>query len=342
MSSVLLTGATGFLGRAVAREAASRGWRVHALARPTSDRSVLEGLRVVWHEGDLRDETSLRGAFAAARRFAGDDPLDVVHLAALISYRTRDADLAREVNVEGTRRALRAAMLAGIRRFVHVSSIVTVAHAEGSNPTNEDAEFNAARLGSHYVDTKREAEDLVLAAAGELDVVVVNPGAVFGPAVPGSNSAHFLQRAAEGSVRLAPPGSLSVVGVDDTAAGTMLALTRGQRGRRYLLCESTWSLRAVLEEVARLAGARPPLGTVPPALWSLVPPLLSAVDRVRPLDRLTPQAARMLAVRWDADASRAREELGWSPRPFREVLARALEETGRLRDTSTHPVGSSA
>ncbi|MCA8981524.1 MAG: NAD-dependent epimerase/dehydratase family protein [Planctomycetes bacterium] len=330
MSQAFLTGATGFLGRRVARDLVARGWRVHALARQGSDRSVLAGLPVVWHEGDLANDASLRKALASAHEFANGDPLDVVHMAALISYRTGDTKLARQVNVDGTRRLLSASMAFGVRRFLHTSSIVAVGFAEGDAVSTEDQAFNGARLGVDYVDTKRESEEQALAAASELDVVVVNPGAIFGPASQSSNSAYFLRKAAAGKVRVAPPGGVAVLGVDDAADGVVLALTRGRRGRRYLLCESNYRLKELLALVAQLARAAPPVCAVPTPAWKLLCRGVDLIDRSKPQDRLTPQSMRMIGVHWRADAQRAREELGWKPRPFPEVLESALREMGLL------------
>lgn len=324
MSHAFLTGATGFLGRRVAARLVERGWRVHAMAREDTDKSILRDLPIVWHAGDLRDETTVNHAVSSASLFASGEPLDVVHLAALISYRTDDADLAYDVNVKGTSRVLAAAAQAGVRRVVHTSSIVAVGHAEGDAVSTEDQAFNAGDLGVHYVDTKHEAEQRALRSADHLDTVVVNPGAIFGPASPSSNSAYFLRRAAAGGVRVAPPGGVSVVGVDDTADGVVLALTRGRRGQRYLLCESNLRLSELLALVARRAGAKPPRWTVPPGAWSWMSRAAARWDRRRPLQRLTPQAMRMVGVHWRADAARAREELGWTPRPFTEVLDDAL------------------
>lgn len=324
MSQAFLTGATGFLGQRVARRLVERGWRVHAMARKGSDKSVLKDLPIVWHDGDLTDGRSVSSALASASAFADGDPLDVVHLAALISYRSGDARLAHKVNVEGTQRVLSAAFSSKVRRFVQTSSIVTVGFAEGDDVSTEDQVFNAAQLGVDYVDTKRAAEEKVLAACSEMDCVVVNPGAIFGEASKHSNSAYFLRKAAAGGVRVAPPGGVSVVGVDDAADGVVLALTRGRRGRRYLLCESNYRLRDLLRLVAELSGASPPRFAVPSAAWSALRKGATLLDRSKPLDRLTPQAMRMIQVHWRADAQRAREELGWNPRPFPEVLADAL------------------
>jgi len=325
---VFLTGGTGFLGGALLDELAAREVEVHALARPGTPVSERPG--VTWHRGELTDRASLAEGLRRARDAAGEGALDVVHSAAVISYRTRDRELQRRVNVGGTAALLEAAKRAEVRRFLHVSSVVAVGHAAGDEVLDEDSEYNGESLRVDYVDTKRAAEEAVLAARDELDVVVASPGAIFGPASGRSNSAHFLARMAAGAVRLAPPGAVGVVGVRDVAHGCALALERGRRGERYLLVESNLAFLEVIRQVARVCGVREPLGAVPAGPWRGVELLARGVDRVRALDRLTPQALRMLAARFRFDAGKARRELGWSPRPFPAVVRDALEGMGLL------------
>jgi dihydroflavonol-4-reductase len=318
---VFLTGATGFLGVFIAKALRERGREVHVLVRPTSDRGRLEGIDVTWHEGDLASRADVLRAMEAA---AGGSELDVIHSGALISYRTRDGERSRRINVEGTRHVLDACRRIAAGRIVHVSSMVTVGHSPEGHVLDESAEFNGSELAVSYVTTKREAEELALDAAVELDVVVVNPGAVFGPAPESSNSAWFLQQMARGRVRAVPGGGLAVVGVEDVAEGCLLALEHGARGRRYLLCESNLDTLALARAVARIAGVPPARLRVPRPLWSALRGLVTAIDRVRPMERATPQAMRMSATCFYCDASRAAEELGWTPRPFEEVLRAAL------------------
>lgn len=318
-----MTGASGFVGTALVRRLCGLGSEVHALARG----SAREGHAVRWHASDLLDPASVGRAVAAVAARAAERGAQarVVHGAALISYRTRDAEEARRVNVEGTRILLEACRTAGVGRFCLVSSIVTVGCAPDARSTlDESAPFDG-RPRAHYVATKRAAEDLALAAADECDVVVVNPGAIFGPSPRPSNTTRFLQRFVAGALGpFAPPGSLSVVGVEDVAEGIRLALLRGARGRRYLLTESCWTLRELFEVAAEALGRSPPRGTVPPALWLLVTAGAALVDRLRPLELTTPQSLRLLGVHYRGDSARARGELGWEPEPFRDVLSRTV------------------
>jgi dihydroflavonol-4-reductase len=328
---VFVTGLTGFIGSALAPALARRGWAVHALARAGSDRGAVGSADVAWHAGELGDSGALERALQAARRAAGTAPLDAIHNAALISYRTRDARLHREVNVEGTRRILDALAAAGVRRAVHVSSIVAVGHARSAAESlDEDAPFNSAPLGCDYVDTKRAAEELALAACDRIDLSVVNPGAVFGPSPRPSNSTRFLARIAAGrGPPLAPPGSSAVVGVRDVAEGICLALERGRRGRRYVLVERNLTYLELLRQVAGAFGVRGPLRATPRWLWSLVVLGGRAVDRAVPLELVPPQGLKLLGVHYRFDAARARRELGWAPQPFDDVLSETVESLRR-------------
>ncbi len=327
--AVLVTGATGFVGCALVPHLAAAGYAVHALARPTANRAPLARTMVRWHEGDLLDDDSVDRAvatFCAEAAETGATPL-VVHGAALISYRTGDGDAARRVNVEGTRRVLDACQTHGVARVVHVSSVVAVGFARSAaEALDEDARFNGASLYCDYVTTKRAAEDFALAVAKQLDVVVVNPGAIFGRAPELSNTSIFLRRVAERRIGpVSPPGSLAAVGVDDVAEGIRLALERGERGRRYILTESNLTNAELIQAASEELGVRPPRLALPGALWRLVAGGAGVWDRARKLEEATPQALRLLGVHWRCASDRARSELGWSPRPFREVLADTVE-----------------
>ena len=331
-SAVLVTGGTGFVGSAVVRGLLERGDAVHVLARDTSRREALSGLDVVWHVGDLTDAASLDSAVGAVRRAATQRgcPARVVHSAARISYRPEDAELSHLVNVRGTENVLDACVENDISRLVFVSSVVAVGQAgNDSTELNEDAAFNGHALGSAYVTTKRAAEELVLSRADALDVVVVNPGAVFGPALESSNTTRFLARVARG--RIAPPaapGSLAVVGVDDVANGIALSLERGVRGRRYILTESNWRMRELLTFVMKRLGRSGLVLRLPRPMWRTIVATARLIDRVRPFEVASPEALKLLGEHYRFDSSRARNELGWKPRPFETVLNDTLEWMG--------------
>ncbi len=335
-ATVLVTGGTGFLGTAIVERLVRRGDEVHVLARPTSDRAELTALGVHWHDGDLTDPGSIHAAASstATRARSSGRRAQLVHSGALISYKTRDGEAQRRVNVEGTRSVLAAARAAKVDRFLHVSSVVAVGHGRGPETLDETIEWNNGPLGVDYATTKHAAEQLVRAAASQLDVVIVNPGAIFGASGKNSNTLRSLRLVEQRKAPIAaPPGSISVLGVDDTADGCILALDRGRRGERYLLVESWMSTMELFQRMAQATGGRGPRFVVPRALWPLVVAGARLVDRIRPLELTPPQALAMLGVELRFNARKAREELGWRPKPFdtvlREVVAR-LREDGLL------------
>jgi nucleoside-diphosphate-sugar epimerase len=327
----LITGATGFVGSALVRALSERGCDVHALARSSSDRTLVGSVPVTWHAGDLTDGAAVERAVAAlcdgAQGGDGAERPWVVHSGAVISYRTGDAELQRAVNVGGTRNVLAACRRHPVGRLLHVSSVVAVGHARPGETLDEEAAFET--LDCDYMVTKRAAEELALAAADELDVVVVNPGAIFGHGHTGPNTVQMLQRIARGGTGpCAPPGALSVVGREDVVAGCVQALERGARGRRYLLTESVWELRALLALVASELGVPGPRLTVPRPLWRVLIAGASTFERaLQSLDLgpLTPQSLGMLGARFAFDSGRARRELDWRPRPFEGVLRETVD-----------------
>lgn len=329
---VLVTGGAGFVGAEVVRRLEARGAFAHVLCRPGTDRSALQGTAVHWLEADLLDEPALRQAFARAAAHARERglPLDVVHLAARISYRRVDRELLQRVNVEGTRRVLAACVAVGARRLCHVSSVVALGPVvRADQELDDDAPLSAPALDSAYARTKAEAEALVLAASAELDVVVASPAVVFGVSGGASNSLHFLRRVLRGTLGpLSPPGSISVVGLADAAQGILLVLERGLRGQRYLLSESAWRLQDLLTLACRSGGRAPPLGRVPLPLWRTLVALVALADRIAPSVRATPEALALLGLHFRFRSRRARSELGWSPRPFAEVLGQIIAALG--------------
>lgn len=335
MSVVLVTGATGFVGSSLVRALQDRGDEVHAVARPSSDREIVGGERVVWHSGELTDLDSLVACARSASKRAAELGVDLqaVHGAAVISYKRGDRDLQERVNVGGTLNFLSACREAGVRRLVHVSSVVAVGVAATPDEVlDESASYNVSVLRNDYTDTKREAELAVLAESSSMEVVVVNPGAIYGQARVLSNTSRFLETLRQHPAvgRVAPPGSLSCVGVEDVASGIVLALERGEPGQRYLLTESNLRLSALYERVARHHGRRASALAVAPALWNLVVLGSSALDRCRRAEFATPQALRLLGAHFRFTSERARTELGWKPTPFDRVLEHTLGWLSKL------------
>lgn len=342
---LFVTGASGTLGGALVRRWQEAGRHVEVFVREGSRTDLFDEASARVHRGDLREADAVRRAIRLAAQEAerAGAPLEVVHAGALISYRTADAEESRASNVQGTRHVVEASAQCGARRLLLVSSVVAVGVAPSPEEAlDEEAEFNGAALACPYVTTKRAAEDFALAATAhhELEVVVVNPGAIYGPSPRISNTTRFLLAVRDGGLGpLLPPGSMGVVGLEDVVSGCVAALERGRDGRRYILSESNWLISEVVA-LAREAWGLPErrLRTCPRALWRVAVAAVGIVDRLRALDGLTPQAMRLLGHHFRFDASRAREELNWKPTPFTDVLRRTVD---RLRDDADADVDAS-
>lgn len=317
---ILVTGATGFVGAALARALVERGAAVTVLARPSSSHARLHGLPIAIALGDVTDAASLAAPMAAAQA--------VFHVAGLVSYRTRARSECERVNVLGTRNVMEVARRAGVARVVHTSSVVAVGAARTPRQLDESAEWDCADLKSPYFDTKRAAEDEVRRGidAG-LDAVIVNPSAVIGPGEPRGNLAGIAERLARGKRVSVPPGGVNIVALGDVVAGHLLAMERGARGERYLLAGENVSWKELVSRVARVLAVERPITTIPRWLYSAVVAGSALADRFVDLNApLCPGALRPMArFSWFTNA-KAIADLGWRPGDVGPALAAALAE----------------
>ena len=313
---VLVTGASGFIGAHVARLLGARGDTVRALCRgaPPAAAGPVE-----WTPGDVTD------AAAVAAAVEGCDA--VVHTAALYSYARADAAAMQAVNVAGTRHVLDAAAGRGARVVV-TSTAATCGPVAGRVADERDAPA-AWELQVPYKATKLAAERLALARAAEgADVVVVNPTTVVGPGDRRPTpSGQMLRDAAAGRMRGYMPGAaINVVGVEDVAAGHLLALARGRAGERYLLGGEDLPLREALAIAAGAAGRPAPRVPVPWRAALAAAHLARAGARLRGREPhlLVLDEVRLARVPMRFSSAKAAAELGYAPRPAREALVAAV------------------
>jgi dihydroflavonol-4-reductase len=306
----LVTGATGFVGAAVARALLGGQWQVRVLARRGSDRRNLQNLNVEVCEGDLGDSSSLEHAAQ------GCDGL--FHVAA--DYRLGAPDPAElyRVNVEGTRKVLSAAYRAGIRRIVYTSSVATIGIPADGTPGDERSESSLANMIGHYKRSKYLAEEGVRdAARGGLSVVIVSPSTPVGPGdVKPTPTGQLVLDAAAGKMPAYVDTGLNIVHVDDVAAGHLLAYERGTPGERYILGGQDLSLREILEMIARLEGRKPPRVRLP---YGLVLPIAYVAEGFARITgrrgRITLEGVRMSRKKMFFSSAKAARELGYRWRP---------------------------
>ena len=304
---VLITGGTGYLGRAIVRAMHARGHDVVVFARHASG-SGLPGALV---DGDVRDKGALE------RAAAGCDAL--CHAAALVSiWRRRRADFD-DVNVGGLRNALDVASAGSMSRMLYTSSFVALPPRDRTEPIAAN-DYQRTKLAADRV-----ADGAVAAGA---PLVRVYPGVVYGPGsftegnLIGRLVADHLRRRLPGLI--GPENRWSFAYVDDVAAGHVAALERGRAAARYALGGENAPQRRVFEIVQTLTGRRPP-----PRIPFPVATLLGAAEEARvslfggtPL--VTRGAVEIFRHDWSLDSSDAVRDLGYTMTPLTDGVAKTL------------------
>jgi dihydroflavonol-4-reductase len=316
----LVTGATGFVGAAVARALIVRGERVVLLARKDSPRGNVEGLDAEVVIGDLRDAASLAAAMRGVER--------LYHVAADYRLWAPDPNEIIEANRVGVGNIMNAAARAGVSRIVYTSSVATLKLNLEGRPVDETSPARPEQAIGAYKKSKTIAERLVekMIAEQGLPAVIVNPSTPIGPRdIKPTPTGRLIVEAANGKMPGYVDTGLNLVHVEDVAAGHIAAMERGRIGERYILGGQDAPLGALLCEIAELVGRRPPLLKIPRAPLF---PFAYAAEAVARITRKEPfatvDALRMAKYRMYFSSTKAERDLGYSARPYREALIDAV------------------
>jgi dihydroflavonol-4-reductase len=324
----LVTGATGFVGAAVARTLSAAGWQVRVLVRPGSDRGNLQQLAAEVAEGDLNDLGSLERALEECEA--------LFHVAADYRLGARDPKPLYLTNVEGTRNILSAARTVGVKRTVYTSSVATIGIPPDGTPGEECTPVGVSNMIGHYKRSKYLAEEVAREAARTgMSVVIVNPSTPVGPGdIKPTPTGQLVLDAASGRMPAYVDTGLNIVHVDDVAAGHLLAFERGTTGERYILGGEDMTLQKILAHIARLVGRKPPRIRLPYAAVLPVAYIAEAFAKVSGRSgRVTLEGVRMSRKRMFFSSAKAVRELGYRWRPPLEAFEDAVRwfrERGRL------------
>jgi dihydroflavonol-4-reductase len=328
--TALVTGATGFLGSAVARALIASGDRVKVLARANSDRRNLDGLDVEIVTGDLGEPESLASALKGCTA--------LYHVAADYRLWVRDPASMYRTNVDGSAALIAAAAQAGVSRAVYTSSVAVLGIDKSGLPADESTAVTLDDMIGHYKRSKYLAEKAVMKASLEtgLPVVTVNPSTPIGPRdIKPTPTGRTIVMAATGKMPAYVDTGLNLVHVDDCAAGHLLAFAKGTPGHRYILGGEDFSLARMQAEIARMSGQKPATISLP--VGPLYPLALGAEFIAYFTGRepmLTRDTLRMARKRMFFSSAKAERELGYKTRPAIQGLADAIDwfrEAGYLQ-----------
>ncbi len=320
-AQILITGASGSLGKQLVCEFQKHGTRPIIHARERSDTSFADRFQLEKRVADLSRNDDL-GALVA-----GIDM--VIHTAAWVDFRRDPIEQFASINTDGAVRLFRAAAAAGAKRFVHVSSVgaIGAVRRRRSGPrselSTESMSFNLESLRIPYLNTKHAAETQLreVSRDSRTDLVIVNPAIIVAPSATGDDRSR-LARSFSHLVLPDLPNRVNLVDIRDAAIGVISALRHGRPGERYILGGDNIEVRELLLNMSAILGKIPHLVRVPrgvviglarAALW------FGKVSRRKKIS-FYPGIASMLDYDWVYSSQKARRELGYRPRALRTTL----------------------
>ena len=283
MKNVLLTGATGFLGKHLLSELNSHGFGVTALCRNTpNSAAIIPGVRYV--SGDIEDPLSLFDGFSGTEL--------VIHAAALVSMNPADNHKMYQTNVIGTRNVVNACLRAGVKRLIHVSSVAALSGTKKNQVLNEDGVWDGLNAGYGY--TKYLAELEVYRGESEgLEVAIVNPSIILGPGDAHRSSGMIFDFIRRGWP-FALEGTANVVDARDVTQAIVQLADHPSSGERYILNGFTMNWSHLFTELAARTGRsiryyEIPTGLATGALWVLE----KFLKMIQKSPKITAHAVRM-------------------------------------------------
>ena len=318
--TTLITGATGFIGSAVARELTDKGEKIRCLVRESSNMKNLDGLPVEIAIGDIRDIDSVQRALKGCDR--------VYHLAAVYANWLPDPGVMYRINEEGTRSVLTACRKAGIQKTVYCSSVAALG-AHGKTPADESAQFNLNSTKDHYYISKYRAEQVALEFARiGLPVVIVNPSGPIGPRdIAPTPTGALIINLLKGKFPGYVDGGINLIDVTDCARGIVAAMEKGQTGEKYILGNRNVSIKEYFDLIVQVAGkGKSPSLRIPGWMAVLSGFGYQILARITGKPPVTSASwARVCSHYSWWDCTKARENLGLRQRPLEESIGEAIE-----------------
>lgn len=317
---ILVTGATGHLGNVLVKKLISRGVGVRVLTLPGDDTRAISGMDFENITGDITDYDSILPSF---------DDVDVVfHLAGIISIMPGHDELLYRVNVEGTRNVVEACLENDVNRLIYTSSVHALMEPPHGTQIDEKCHYRPEYSRGGYDRTKAQASLEILKGVRKgLDGVIVCPSGIIGPCDYNvSQMGQLILNYMNGDLRAYIDGAYDFVDVRDVAEGLILACNRGKVGESYILSGEKITVQGLMDELEEITGVKRPWLKFPH--WVAIAagklaPLYYRNQTNKPL--FTSYSAEVLVSNCDISNLKAREDLGYNPRPIKESLEDSVE-----------------
>lgn len=314
-----VTGATGFLGKAVVQRLLTKAADIYALVMKDDPLAgtLPNGIHVC--VGNVCDPSSLDSFLDGA-----DGQSCVIHCAGIVSVASRPGEQLYKVNVGGTKNIVNACISHSVGKLVYVSSVHALTEKpKGIEIDAETDAFNPDRLVGDYAKSKAMATRVVLdAARASLDASIVLPSGIIGPGdTAGGSITELLLSFLAGKLPIAVKGGYDFVDVRDVAAGIVACAEKGVRGKCYILSGHYATIRDILETVAGSTGIKKAVSYIPIALAKIVAPFYE-LDSIRRKKKLffTPYAVHVLQSNARFSKKSSENDLGYTTRSLKETL----------------------
>ncbi len=315
-----VTGATGFLGGVLVRKLREQGHKVHASVRDPEKAQDLQAIGVKLFKGDVTDKESMREAML------GVD--GVYHVAGWYKIGVKDKRDAERVNVQGTRNVLELMQELTIPKGIYTSTCAVNSDTHGK-VVDESYRFSGKHL-SEYDRTKAAAHKIAKEfIAKGLPLVIVMPGLIYGPGDTSSLRESIISHL-QGQLPMIPAEAGNCPAhVEDVVEGHILAMEKGRIGESYIISGDRYLLADAFKLASQISGKRPPM-VAPAQMMKVMSVLARPFDSILP-PSYTSEGLRVIAgVTYMGDNSKARRELGYNPRPFREGWAETVRHEMKL------------
>jgi len=318
---ILITGATGFIGKTLTQKLAEDGHMVHAMYRSEEKAKTIEHRNVRLFKGDITDYSSLESAMGSCEV--------VFHMAAYAKVWAKDSATFNRINVQGTVNVLDAALREGVRKIVFTSSAGVFGPSVNGIVT-EKTERKISYFNEYEI-AKALAEEKISEYINRgLDIVVVNPTRVYGPGILNESNGitKMIKKYSEGKFRWIPGNGKSIgnyVYVDDVVEGHILALEKGKSGERYILGGNNVSFNSFFEQLAAASGKNQRMIKLPLPLMQAIAYFLSLRAKVFGIPPLiTPPWVKRYVHNWEVSSEKAIYELGYEITPLDVGLKKTL------------------